>query len=93
MDYKLRIQLSNSEGAIIRALGLMERRGFILRTCSVNDSDASGREMDVTVTSERSGDLLRRQLERLHDVHHVELKPTEPLRKQNPGIRPVTRRI
>jgi acetolactate synthase regulatory subunit len=93
MDHTLHIQLSSSEGAIIRALGLMERRGFTIRKCSVDKSDNGGLDMDVTVASSRPGDLLKRQLERLHDVLSVELKPAEPFRPQKPGIRPITRRI
>ena len=93
MYHILHIQLSSSEGAIIRALGLMERRGFTIKKCSVDESDRGGLDMDVTVTSSRPGDLLKRQLERLHDVVLVELKPAEPVRQQKPGIRPITRRI
>ena len=92
MDHTLHIQLSSCEGAVIRALGLMERRGYSLKTCSVGESDGMGRELDVTVTSTRSGDLLKRQLERLHDVYFVELKPAAPIKLRNPGIRPITRR-
>ena len=93
MDHTLHIQLSSSEGAIIRALGLMDRRGFTIKKCSVDKSDGGGLDMDVTVDSTRPGDLLKRQLERLHDVLSVELKPAEPARQQQPGIRPITRRI
>jgi len=90
MDYTLHIQLSSSEGAVIRALGLIERRGFTLKTCAVGEADGMGRDLDVIVTSTRPGDLLKRQLERLHDVYSVELKPAAPIRPRNPGIRPIT---
>lgn len=90
MDHELHIQLSSCEGAVIRALGLMERRGYILKTCSVGEPDGVRRDLDVIVTSTRSGDLLKRQLERLHDVSYVELKPAAPIKPHNPGIRPIT---
>ena len=93
MDHTLHIQLSSCEGAVIRALGLMERRGFSLKKCFVSETDGSRRDLDVTVTSSRSGDLLKRQLERLHDVFSVELKPAEPIKRPEPSIRPVGRRI
>ena len=93
MDHTLHIQLSSCEGALIRALGLMERRGFLISKCTVKEADGNGREMKVTVTSSRPGDLLKRQLERLHDVFHVELKPAAVLKTRKPGIRPMTRRI
>ncbi len=93
MNHTLQIQLSSVEGAVIRALGLIERRGFSVVTCSVSEPDGADRDMEVTVSSTRPGDLLKRQLERLHDVFHVELKPAAAMQKQQPGIRPVTRRI
>jgi len=93
MNHTLHIQLSSVEGAVIRALGLIERRGFSLVKCSVSEPDGAVRDMEVTVSSTRPGDLLKRQLERLHDVFTVELKPVASTQKQQPGIRPVTRRI
>ena len=93
MKHTLHIQLSRCEGAVIRALGLIGRRGYSLDTCSVSEADDNGQAMVVTVTSSRPGDLLRRQLERLHDVLHVELKPAEVINQPNPGIRPMIRRV
>ena len=92
MHNTLRIQLSSVEGAVVRALGLIERRGFSLIKCSVSESDGTGRTMEVSVTSTRPGDLIKRQLERLYDVYHVELLPTVVINPHQPGIRPVTRR-
>ena len=93
MIHTLTIHLSGSEGAVVRALGLIERRGFSLDKCSVGAIDSSGRTMEVQVSSTRPGDLLKRQLERLHDVFSVELKPVTPNKPRTPGIRPVIRRI
>jgi acetolactate synthase regulatory subunit len=91
MYHTLDIKLSASEGAVIRALGLVERRGFSLGKCSISEAGPSGRNMQLTVASSRSGDLLKRQLERLHDVHSVELKPAVSIHK-SPDIRPINRR-
>lgn len=93
MNYSLRIQLSSVEGSVIRALGLIERRGYSLNKCSVGEPDGTGRNMEVSVTSTRSGDLLKRQLERLHDVYHVELLPAAVSDPDQPGVRPITGRI
>jgi acetolactate synthase regulatory subunit len=93
MNYTLHIQLSSVEGAVIRALGLIERRGFSLNTCIVDEADGNGRNMKVNVSSTRPGDLLKRQLERLHDVYHVELVPAANTNPRKPGIRPITRSI
>lgn len=89
MNHILHIELSSVEGAVIRALGLIERRGFSLNTCIVGESDGNGRNMKVNVSSTRPGDLLKRQLERLHDVYRVELVPAENKKPLKPGIRPV----
>ena len=93
MNHTLRIQLSSVEGAVIRALGLIERRGYSLNKCTVSEPDGTGRDMEVSVTSSRPGDLLKRQLERLHDVYHVELLPTAVPGPKQTDIRPVSRRI
>ena len=90
-EYTLHIRMSDSEGTVIRALGLIERRGFVLKKCNIGEPDDSGRKMNVTVTSSRPGDLLKRQLERLHDVYTVELAPSRPILKRKPGIRPISR--
>ena len=93
MNHTLTIQLSGCEGAVIRALGLIERRGFSLDKCKVGEVENSSRSMEVSVSSSRPGELLKRQLERLHDVLNVELKPATAIKRRTPGIRPVTRSI
>ena len=93
MQHILRIQLSGAEGAIIRALGLMERRGFRIINCSVHKADDNGQAMEVRVESSRPGDLLKRQLERLHDVLQVELHPPTLIEQKTTGLRPIQRRI
>jgi acetolactate synthase II small subunit len=93
MNYNLRIQLSSTEGSIIRALGLIERRGFSLIKCSVGEADGNGRIMEVKVASSRPGDLLKRQLERLHDVYHVELMPHVITNPNKHGTSRAARRI
>jgi acetolactate synthase regulatory subunit len=71
--HTLQIQLRCNEGAVLRALGLMERRGYRLESCTVSEAQGDGQAMRVCVASERPGDLLKRQLERLHDVLWVEI--------------------
>ena len=72
--HTLKIQLRSCEGAVLRALGLMERRGYRLETCQVAEAQGDGQAMQVCVASSRPAELLRRQLERLHDVLWVELQ-------------------
>jgi acetolactate synthase regulatory subunit len=49
--------------------------------------DGAGRNMEVSVNSSRPADLLKRQLERLHDVHLVKLVPAEANESQKTGVR------
>jgi len=92
MDYRLNIQLRDRHGATIRTLGMMERRGYRLKTCALGEPDGESRAMEVTVMSTRPGDLLKRQLERLHDVLEVKLKPAETTTQQA-GVSPMIRRV
>jgi acetolactate synthase regulatory subunit len=93
MEYTLHIRLKDCFGATIRALGMMERRGYRLKTCSLGEPDGTSRDLEVTVMSTRPGDLLKRQLERLHDVLFVELQSAEPIVQNKAGMRPVVRRV
>jgi len=92
MNHTLTIQLSAAEGAVIRALGLIERRGFSLNKCTVGEIENNRRAMEVCVSSARPGDLLKRQLERLHDVVQVEIQPPIATTTRLPGLRPIIRR-
>ena len=89
MNYTLDILLSGCEGSVIRALGLIERRGYRLLKCSLDEAGLKGQKMQVSVASSRPGDLLKRQLERLHDVLLVELNSSASTKHNKPGLRPI----
>lgn len=74
MKHTLQIQLRSSEGALLRTLGMIERRGFMVDSMSLSEAAGDGRSLSVNVVSERPVELLKRQLDRLHDVLWVELK-------------------
>lgn len=93
MKHTLSIRLSQCEGAAMRALDLMERRGFSLLTCSLAEGDHNGREMEVTVISVKPGDLLERQLERLCDVIFVEQLSAADIKPPISNVQEITRRI
>lgn len=78
MRHQLRIQLKTAEGAVLRALGLVERRGFRLEAVHAAEAQGDGQTLTITVSGDRPADLLRRQLERLHDVLWVEEPVVEP---------------
>jgi acetolactate synthase regulatory subunit len=75
MKHQMRIELNTAEGAMLRTVGLVERRGFQVRSCTLHDAVDDHRVLEVSVESDRSVEVLKRQLERLHDVRSVELTP------------------
>ncbi len=69
------IEYAAQEGAIVRMLGLVERRGFIVRRAAMAEQPC-GRRATLALTVEprdhgRSVDVLARQLSRLHGVARV----------------------
>lgn len=74
MSTRLNLRLRPAEGAVLRVLGSIERRGFTLR--EIEGRQASGAiELSVTVAGERPAEVLVRQLQRLYDVLLAELEP------------------
>ena len=73
MRHELRIELSAAEGAMLRAIGLVERRGFPVQSCTLHSVEDERRVLEMTVESGRPVQVLKRQLERLHDVLSVQL--------------------
>jgi acetolactate synthase II small subunit len=75
MNHTMTLTIQRAEGALIRALGLIERRGFAV-TSIITSSDDSAQQMELTVevkSSGRSVDTLARQIEKLFDVRSVSL--------------------
>lgn len=73
MNHTLRMTIHKVEGAIIRLLGLIERRGFSVTEMNALADEAAQRvEITVHVTSAgRSIETLAKQIEKLYDVHSV----------------------
>ena len=66
------IRLSNSEGALVRTLGLIQRRGFTVSSVAMR---TRSNELHVRLTlapCERCPDVLGRQILKLHDVTTVD---------------------
>ena len=102
MKHSLQIQLHAREGAVLRTLGLVERRGFRIEHLHLAEAQGDGQAMQLSVSSDRSIALLKRQIERLHDVIWVEIETDGPVMTdsgadsmgrgtQYAGVRPVTR--
>ena len=79
MKHTLKLSVNAAEGAILRIIGLVERRGFLLvriDAASAGDGGQFDMELDV-VSPERSIDVLMRQLEKLFDVATVLLSQSD----------------
>jgi acetolactate synthase-1/3 small subunit/acetolactate synthase II small subunit len=73
MTGRLNINFAMAEGAVLRMLGLVERRGFEVRGISMTGSEGRG-QLLLEVhprDAERRLEVLTRQLCRLRDVRHV----------------------
>ena len=71
MQFRLDLQISAAEGAIIRVLGMIERRGFTASSIHA-DRGADGLwQVQVIVDGERPGPTLAHQLEKIYDCVSV----------------------
>jgi acetolactate synthase II small subunit len=81
MNHTLRMSIYKVEGAIIRLLGLIERRGFSVTAMNAR-SDDSAQQVEITIqlkSTGRSVEVLTRQIEKLYDVRSVAcLTASEP---------------
>ena len=73
MTERLEITFTPGEGAVLRMLGLVERRGFLVRGIAMTEaSDRASLALElVPRDSGRRLDVVARQLERLIDVQSV----------------------
>jgi len=74
MTTTLNLKVTAVEGALVRVLGMTERRGFRPVAFSAASHD-DALLLSLTVFSERPIELLIRQLEKLFDVRRVDLAP------------------
>jgi len=75
MRYQLDLTIRHAEGALIRVLGLTERRGFRPLAVQGAVQDEQGAwKLQLTVEGERSEHTLSQQLGKLHDCVSVEVK-------------------
>jgi len=80
MNHTMKLTIQRVEGAIIRTLGLIERRGFAVTSIDASP-DESPHQMELTLevySPQRSAEVLARQVEKLFDVCSVNLVTAEP---------------
>ncbi len=76
----IKIEFDTNEGAIRRLLGVIESRGFEVRTMSMG-ADINRSNMTVGVAprdASRCVDILSRQIARVHGVRQVMRAPAAP---------------
>lgn len=74
---RLAIDFTPAEGAVVRVLGLVERRGFVVRRLAMSEQeDGASLVIDLEPRdSSRRAEVVARQLGRLVDVNHVSIAP------------------
>ena len=84
MNARLKVEFVNSEGALLRLLGVVERRGFMIKSVAMNEhSDGALASVIVEIAprgSERRLDVLIPFLQRLHEVRSI--NAFEPMQDQ-----------
>jgi acetolactate synthase II small subunit len=75
MRYRLELKVKPAEGALVRVLGMVERRGFAPRALHATP-DADGRwTLQIDVDSSRPVETLCRQLVKVYDCESVHASP------------------
>ena len=74
MNHSLNVELDLADGALLRVLGVTERRGWSATALQATPSSESGlMTLNLNVLGNRSVDLLVRQLAKLDVVRSVEV--------------------
>ena len=76
--HELNLLIATDEGALVRVLGTIERRGFALASLSTL-ATPQGLRLQMTLSSDgRAAEVLLRQLRRLVDVREATLEAPRP---------------
>ncbi len=80
MQYRLDLVLIPAEGALLRVIGMAERRGFAPRAIAgaPNAADAGRWHLQMVVDSSRPPETLCRQIEKIYDCVSVRISALEP---------------
>ena len=75
MSERLVVSFTPTEGAVIRVLGLVERRGYSLRGLAMEErADCASMTIDLEARdASRRVEVVARQLDRLVDVNSVSI--------------------
>ncbi len=73
MTKRMTLNLQDRPGALVRVLGLTERRGYRLLSMKAEKGNDDQLQLELSVSAERPFHLLLRQLNKLFDVNSVEV--------------------
>jgi acetolactate synthase II small subunit len=74
MRYRLDLVLKPAEGALVRVIGMAERRGFAPRAISGRpDGDGGPWRLQLVVDGQRPAETLREQMRKVYDVESVDI--------------------
>lgn len=84
MNARLKIEYANNEGALLRILGVVERRGFMIKSVAMNEhADGAIASLIVEIAprgTERRVEVLTAFLRRLYEVQSI--NSFEPMQDQ-----------
>lgn len=83
MKHILKVDFEAEEGALLRLLGVVQRRGFAVTSVTMPESADLLNTVHLTLTPMLASnriEVLQRQIERLHEVHTVTLVTPQPPR-------------
>jgi len=76
MRYRLDLVLKPAEGALVRVIGMAERRGFVPRAINGQpDADGGPWKLQLVVDSQRPAETLRLQMQKIYDCESVQVTP------------------
>jgi acetolactate synthase regulatory subunit len=74
IKFTLQVRVKQSEGALVRILGVTRRRRFdLLHLTADTTEDGHFLDIQMTVQADRAENTLVRQIEKLEDVSQVEV--------------------
>ena len=79
MQYRLDLVLKPAEGALLRVIGMVERRGFSPRAVHAQTDPADGGRWHVQmlVSGQRPPETLRLQLQKIYDCEAVQVQAVD----------------
>lgn len=75
MQFRLDLQISAAEGALVRVLGMIERRGFTASSVQAQRQADGSWQLQMEVSGQRPGHTLALQLDKIYDCLAVNVSP------------------